>query len=105
MAVSFDEAPSQRVGIPLESAALGGVAFALYKRQRADFLILSLFGFFFLMMQSVGFGYHLLPGIPFCSFSRLDSWMPSSVDFNRGRLGPRALSCGGSFGSDLKCLR
>lgn len=54
------------LGIPLEVASLLGLAFALYKRSKWDFMLLSFpASFYLLFMHSVGFAYHLLPAVPF----------------------------------------
>lgn len=54
------------LGAMLEITALFGVAYAAYKRSRADILLLSFPVLFYaLFMHSAGYAYHMLPAIPF----------------------------------------
>ncbi len=54
------------LGLPLEYAALAGIAYALYKHSRHDVLILSTpIASYLILMHSMGFAYHSLPAVPF----------------------------------------
>lgn len=54
------------LGVMLEITALSGMAYAAYKRSRADILLLSFpVLFYVLFMHSAGYAYHMLPAIPF----------------------------------------
>lgn len=54
------------LGLPLELACLAGVVYAAYRRTRSDLLMLAFpVTYYLLIMNSIGFAYHLLPAIPF----------------------------------------
>lgn len=54
------------LGLPLEAAALLGIACAFYKRSKWDMFLLSFpVTYYLLLMHSVSFAYHMLPAIPF----------------------------------------
>lgn len=54
------------LGLPLESTALAGIAYAFYRRTKWDILIISFpVAYYLFIMNSMGFAYHMLPAVPF----------------------------------------